>query len=268
MKLEIFAIIASLAAISVCKPLLIYKPEKNHHHHLDSVIASFVKSSPSDKTISVITFDNSTPFNFPASRPRMLFNVAPRALDNCTNYANIDFYDDAATPRAFSHGNLTLIAMLARMEFNDFIIVVASSSLLESVLRCMVQPQPRFLLIINEAPPSLSHLAAMLNRTWLENGAAKIFVASHDDGGSGDVFKFDPFHENGDGSYGKLNSFTAVPFESETKQLNGYPLRVEIFTSTYTLARTKQPLSVDDFDGPDVDVARTTSQILNATSES
>ncbi|KAG5681334.1 hypothetical protein PVAND_010779 [Polypedilum vanderplanki] len=190
----------------------------------------------------------------------MLFNLSPRALDNCTNYANIDFYDDINTTRVFRHHeNLTLVEMLKQMEFNDFIIFTASKNL-ESILKCIVQPLVRFLLIVDEDLPSFKHLTAILNRTWIDNGAFKIFISSQDG-----IYTFDPFYRNNnDGSYGKLNWFP-VPIERKLKQLNGYPLRVELFSSTYTLARTKQPKNSDDFDGPDIDVARLTAAVLNAT---
>jgi hypothetical protein len=258
MKLAIFALLLSITSSSCSQQL--------------EMIADFIKSSK-DKTISFITFDTAInesleiAENFPHT-PKTVFKIPTRALDNCTNYANIDFYIDAVSTTVFHHQeNWLLVETLARMEFNDFV-VFASWELIGSVLKCLTQPLARFLLIanttttINEAH-AIRQLTNILNRTWVENGALNVFLSSHEK-----LFTFDPFHRNDDGSHGKLNSF-AVSFESvggKLKKLNGYPLRVDLFYSTYTMGRVKQPKSVQDYEGPDVDVARLTSEKLNATS--
>lgn len=65
-----------------------------------------------------------------------------------------------------------------------------------------------------------------------------------------------------------MNSFVTLYEwdERKLKELNVYPLRVELFQSTYTRTFLKEPKSVDDFNGPDADVVRVTRSILNSTS--
>lgn len=49
------------------------------------------------------------------------------------------------------------------------------------------------------------------------------------------------------------------------RQLNGYSIRLEIFTSSYSIPRVKPPKTLLDFYGPDLNVAKVTGEILNAT---
>ena len=111
----------------------------------------------------------------------------------------------------------------------------------------------------------VSSIAHMLNRTWIDNGALKIFILLNDK-----VITFNPFHRNGDRSFGKLDTY-GVSFESSStgfKNLNEYPLRVEMFVGPYTIAKMKGVMkNVDDFYGPDANVAKTVRDVLNASSK-
>jgi hypothetical protein len=121
---------------------------------------------------------------------------------------------------------------------------------------------------VSTKSPSITekNLTHMLNKTWTNNGALKVFISTYNT-----VYTYNPFHRNGDESFGKLNSFVDYTFDSDggrdMRQLNGYPMRLEIFTSSYSIPRIKPPKSLSDFHGPDVDVAIVTAEVLNATCE-
>lgn len=255
--------------------ILILIIQQSNSENLFNLIDKFIKSSNA-AAISFISIERSVANGSVLieqfqSIPKMIFTFDN--LNNCSDFANIDFYDDAIAMRKFSkhrrRENLSLPEVLVQMEYNDFVIS-APWNFVDAILKCFVHPLSRYLIIITASSPSLTKLTIMLNTTWTNNGAFNVFIVAASPSQTYDkVFKFNPFHRNDDGSFGKLNHLVAMPFESaELKNLNGYPLRVELFASTYTLARSKQTKSVDEFYGPDADVAKMTRELLNATSKS
>lgn len=232
----------------------------------EEFIQDFISSS-----ITAVTFisvdeassNSSSVINKFHSIPKTILHLNSSALKNCSNYANVDFYGRNITAKKFQ-SDFMLDEILYLNEFSDFLIFTPSK-FIALMLKCIVQPRSRYLIQVTTTttlePLSITH---MLNETWNSNGALKIFILQQDK-----VISFNPFHRNDDGSYGKLNSFVASFKSSEWrfKNLNGYPLRVELFPSTFTMARIKGFYkTVDDFDGPDADVAKIMKAQLNATS--
>lgn len=232
----------------------------------DGIIERFIRSS--NKTISITTIHNAeNNLGFIIQR----FPTVPRVIlkfiniswvDNCTSYANAELHEEDQSVRRKS------IKLLSLIEKNDFIIFTTLKAI-ESALKCIVHPVTRFLIIVTDVStksPSITekNLTHMLNKTWTNNGALKVFISTY-----GTVYTYNPFHRNVDGSFGKLNSFVDYTFNDDggrdMRQLNGYPMRLEIFTSSYSIPRIKPPKGLSDFYGPDVDVAKVAAKVLNAT---
>jgi len=252
--------------IGIFIAVLLIKSSTTENQKTNEIIEKFVNSS--NRTVTFMSIDESIAntsmhINQYSLTPKHVLQLNSSSLKNCSNYANVDFYENEITLTKFK-SNCKLQDILYLLEFSDFLIFTPSK-FIASILKCIVQPMSRYLIIVTTMPTSeTSSITHMLNRTWIDNGALKIFILLYDK-----VITFNPFHRNGDGSFGKLNTF-AVSFESSQtgfKNLNGYPLRVELFPATYTMARVKGiGKSVDDFHGPDSDVAKTMKEVLNATS--
>lgn len=234
----------------------------------NGILERFICSS--NKTISIATIDNAeNNLEFIVQKfqfiPRVILRFSNRTwVENCTSYANSELHEeDQSVTRRKS------IKLLSLTDKNDFIIFTTLKAF-ESALKCIVHPVTRFLIIITDVStksPSITEkdLIHSLNKTWTNNGALKVFISTYNN----TVYTFNPFYRNGDGSFGKLNSFVDYTFDDDggrdMRQLNEYPMRVEIFTSSYSIARTKPPKSHYDFYGPDVNVALITAEIMNAT---
>jgi hypothetical protein len=235
----------------------------------DEIISRFMESS--NRTITFISIDESITnctlvINQHLPTPRILLSLNSSILTNCSNYANVDFYDNEITLRKFKH-NCMLHDFLYLVEFSDFLIFTPSQ-FIALILKCIVQPLSRYLVIVTATASTLetSSITHILNATWRDNGALKVTIVMHDK-----VITFDPFHRNDDGSFGKLNTIVAESycgsFEHELKNLNGYPIAIEMFPATYTMKSFKGATSLDDFSGPDADIAKEMRHILNATSK-
>lgn len=203
--------------------------------------------------------------------PRVLLRISHNTwLQNCSSYANTDTHVDGRQQHIYSK----LIDILTIVEHNDFIIFTSQHSL-ALALHCIVHPLSRFLLIVTDISPTTSpsimerNFSHTLNTTWTRNGALKVFISTPH---NNTIYTFNPFHRNQDGSFGKLNSFVDFRVvegsdDNLKLQLNGYPTRVELFSSTYSLPLVKPAKNLDDFYGPDINIARATGELWNSTSE-
>lgn len=252
--------------IGIFVAFLIIKSSTTENQKTNEIIEKFINSS--NRTVTFVSIDESITntsmlINQHLLTPKHLLQLKSSSLKNCSNYANVDFYENEITLTKFqAYSKLEDILYL--LEFSDFLIFTPSK-FIASILKCIVQPMSRYLIIVTTMPIlETSSITHMLNSTWIDNGALKIFILLYDK-----VITFNPFHRNDDGSFGKLNTFVVSFESSETgfKNLNGYPLRVEIFVGPYTMAKIKGVTkTIDDFHGPDADVAKTVKEVLNATS--
>lgn len=249
-----------LSLILLLVIIIVIQTINSENNRWNEIVEGFIHSA-TNKTISIVSIDNAAESNFQfvslEHRPRMILRFAHGAwLENCSSYANSE---DIHTK---------LIDILASTEHNDFIIFTSLHSL-QSALHCIVHPLSRFLLIVTDIsttlPSIMEHFSHLLNTTWMRNGALKVFISTHNN----TTYMFNPFHRNDEGSFGKLNSFVNYSFEDgrDLRQLNGYPTRVELFSSTYAIPRRKLATKIDDFYGPDAQLAKLTGKLWNTSSE-
>lgn len=246
------------------------------------VLALFIKSSKSmseitekfirksNKTISIIAIDdeiNKKVFFHPKTSLKtfIMFNIQSEMLVNCKNLEKVDKYSNEST------SPIELNKFRKLQTFKNFIelqcedcdnVIFSPSHFLDSIL-CFVNSFGTFLIIVTDNKTTFSddELMDMLSKTWTVNGALKVFLSMNDN-----VYSFDPFHRNPNGLFGKLNSFSDPSDNQKLKNMNGYPMKVEMFSATFTYTTVKQPLRVDDFTGPDVNAALFIRDQLNATS--
>lgn len=229
----------------------------------NEIIENFINSSAT--TMTFISIDegvsnSSSVVDKFHDIPKTILHFNTTSMKNCNNFANIDFYGKNISK---FESNWKLEDILFITEFSD-LIIFTPSKFIALILKCIVQPQSRYLLFVTTLETlETTSITHMLNSSWVSNGASKIFILQQDK-----VVTFNPFLRNDHGSYGKLIPFM-VPFSNSDKRfrnLNGYPIKVELFSSTYTAARSKTAKSLDDFRGPDADVAKEISKVLNAKS--
>lgn len=233
----------------------------------NSAIERFIFTSK--RAISIATIDSAeNNFQFIVQQfptlPRSILRFSNRTwIENCTSFANTDLNQVHNSTMRKS------IKILSLLEKNDFIIFTTFRAI-ESALKCIVHPLTRFLIIVTDVSAKSTsitekNLTRMLNKTWTDNGALKVFISTLN---SSIVHTFNPFHRNIDG-FGKLNSFENYTFDDDggrdMKQINGYPLHMELFTSTYSISKIKPPKDFSDFYGPDINVAKVTGKLWNAT---
>jgi hypothetical protein len=243
---------------------------KSESNQWNFIVEEFIRTAKAPISFAWID-DAESNFHFIVQRfstmPRVLLRISHHTwLQNCSSYANTDTHEDGRQHHIYSK----LIDILANVEHNDFIIFTSQHSL-ALVSHCIVHPLSRFLLIVTDistTSPSITdrNLSHTLSTAWTRNGALKVFICTHNN----TIYTFNPFHRNQDGSYGKLNSFVKPVFQEGSnlmQQLNGYPTRVELFSSTYAMPLTKSAKNLDDFYGPDANIARLTGEIWNSTSE-
>lgn len=222
----------------------------------------------SNKTISIINVDEDFVNENLFSKALMNFKITSKNFIKCEEFVKIDKYGNVESPISVGKFRQT-------KDFKDFIdiqkglncdyVIFTSSLFLNLVLKCLVNSLGRFLISLtdNEKHFSDRDLIDLLNKTWTDSGALEVFLSIDDN-----VYSFDPFHRSLDGIYGKLNLLSDLTTTKGLRNLNGYPLNVEMFDSALTSSLVKKPKSVDDFIGPDVSVANFIAKNLNATSES
>lgn len=205
----------------------------------NSLVDNFIANS--DKTIAVVTFGHDQNFSIPDTK-NFVF------LDFQSENVNLSETDIVDCPESWSELD------------SDFIIFVPSSRLRWAV-DCLVNGYEKFLFYVvdDELQQPEIELLKIFSGNWLKKKNFKVFIAI------GDLtYFFDPFF-NVDGSFGKLISSSDFKTKMPSN-LNGYQINVEMFESTYTMAKIKKPKFLEDFQGPDVEAAMFIRDRLNATS--
>lgn len=233
------------------------------------LVENFINNS--NNSISIISigdaFDESCFDEKAFVKSFVKFRFVSETLKRCEKFAKVDKYSNVTM-------SIQLNKFRSSQSFENFVeiwncvscdyIIFSPSQMLASALKCFVS-SGRFLLLLTDSKTIFTDgdLMDMLNRTWTENGALKVFLSIN-----ANVYSFNPFHRNSDGIYGKLNSLSDVNIAGENiTNLNGYRMNVEMFAGTFTSSKVKNPKNVDDFTGPDASTAKFISERLNATSK-
>ena len=231
-------------------------------------VVKFIKSS--SQTVIVLMIDIEVDENFTHEQPMMKLKLQSESLRDCELRVGEDSFRNATQL-------LDVNKFKVSENFKDFLthwicsscdyVIFTSSSFLEKVLKCLINALGRFLiLLVDNEKTNISdqHLMDLLNATWTSNRALKVYISIDEK-----IYSFDPFHRTSNGSFGKLNlnSDNFNVSGERFKNLNGYPLKVEMFNTIFGWSKMKNPKDVNDFTGPDAKIAKLIAENMNATSQ-
>ena len=233
----------------------------------NEIIKNFI--SKSNKTISIINVNDDFEFDLERSIEKVLikFKIPSENFAGCEKFVKIDKYSNVSTSIVFSQFRKT-------KAFKDFVdirnelkcdyVIFSRSHFLDSVLKCLVNSLGTYLIFLTDNGKQFSHqdLTNLLNKSWTDNGALRVFVSIEDQ-----IYSYDPFYRISEKVYGKLNLLSGFITTEGLHDFNSYSLNVEMFSVSYTKSLVKNPKTVDDFIGPDASIARFIAKNLNATSK-
>lgn len=146
-------------------------------------------------------------------------------------------------------------------------ILISTFEALDVYLGCLLNRAGTFLIVVEknsyDDKKHLENVTELLKKAWKVSANLKLFVLI-----SRDVYILNPFviDENSK-SFGMLEKLADVEVSRGCKDLNGYPMNVEIFTSAYSIPSEGNFTGrLDSFRGPDVEVARFIQQQMNVSS--
>lgn len=147
--------------------------------------------------------------------------------------------------------------------------IFCSFDVFELQLGCLVKRAGTYLFVIEKSSLlnyNLEDVSEVLKRAWKKTENLKIFVSCLDE-----LYVMNPFKMNKTTkNFGVLEKLTEEGMSRNLKNLNDYPLRIEIFDSAYSIRRwgnsSEFPDELDLFYGPDVDAARFIEERMNASS--
>lgn len=223
----------------------------------------------------------------------VVFNIANASfhdffMDNCVNFQNdktirISYYERVLKntySRTFDgyESNLSLQATNKRApgektiqeEFAKLLddwskfkiggyIIFTSFEDLNTLMGCLCNRYGTFLFIIDEKVNDSNYLKIVdeiFHKTWKRLGSFKVFIFINQQ-----ILTFNPykFYNN---TFGDTRRFEDLYTDEHLKQINGYPLNVEIFWSAFSITPGN---NFKDFNGPDIDVTRMIYERMNAT---
>ena len=235
---------------------------------LKSVREIFLKSA----TISVLhveaeTISTNLQFNaftqFKAGEKSIVnLKVSNDVLKACAEFHTYQSLHNANTTNIENNANMCKIFMKF-WELKIGHIIYASASCLKSSLLSLVNSLGTFLIILDDAIEE-EEILNILKLYWKNLGALKVFILVGEK-----VYNFDPFAiilDNATSSYGKLVKYSTKSKEETFKDLNGYQLNLEMFSSSYSNdVPGSKGKTLSDFFGPDVDMARFLESSMNFT---
>lgn len=148
---------------------------------------------------------------------------------------------------------------------HDGYVVFGNLNVFERLVECLVGPTGTYLVLPDgkhEDQVEQDQVSRLMHDIWNRNGACRVFTLMEER-----IYWYNPFATEGDG-YGALKELSeAVEFpEIPRNDFKGYPLRIEMFWSTYTVPMNESVPEVD-FLGPDAEVCRALTTALNFTRE-
>ncbi|XP_001651227.2 uncharacterized protein LOC5566819 [Aedes aegypti] len=143
-------------------------------------------------------------------------------------------------------------------------IVFANRDSFDSMMKCLLDPRGTYLVVLGSGEEfPMDEMRGMLNSLWMHNGLYRLFFLNSDQ-----IYTFDPFAIDGR-RYGTLVSLRGpddIP-RIPASDFKGYPLRVDIFRSTYSEPVLNASGAIIDFEGADMEVSRVFTEVMNFTAD-
>lgn len=150
---------------------------------------------------------------------------------------------------------------------NTGYIIFTSIHALEYYVGCIFNRGGTFLFIIDDVRNNEDHMDKInetFSNAWNRVNNLRMYILVNQE-----IFTFNPFKKV-NGKFGVTEKFDEenILIEENLKDLNGYPLRIEMFWSVFSVpkdGRSSQNLSL--YHGPDVTVAKMLTERMNLTSK-
>ncbi|CAO1388277.1 unnamed protein product [Diamesa serratosioi] len=238
-------------------------------HYLNQTLADVIFTN--SKTVMILILDYNPDDTYQISFPgksSVLFQMKRTFLGNCEALKVPDRFDVATDNITlnFINEQTTLESFLLFWNLQEEVdyIIYGPLDLLKSVLICLTNSLGSFLIIITNDYELFmeDEITQFLTTTWIRNGAFKVYVYINSK-----IYSYNPFDVGENGTFGslKVNTKYHIP-----KNFHNYPMNIEIFTSTFTLFQSekcslKEPITctIEDFGGPDAEVAKFISEQMN-----
>lgn len=144
-------------------------------------------------------------------------------------------------------------------------ILFCTFSALELYLGCLLSRSGTFLFIIDSEKENttLRELCDVLNASWKASTNPKLSVLIFSE-----IYVLNPFEIDGTTkSFGTLVKLSDEEIKQDFRNLNRYPMNVDLFYSAYSITRNESFTGkLDSFRGPDVKVASFIEEQMNVSS--
>ncbi|XP_065077554.1 uncharacterized protein LOC135700824 [Ochlerotatus camptorhynchus] len=141
-------------------------------------------------------------------------------------------------------------------------VVLTSWSTFQASMKCLLDPVATYLVVLSSpAGFNREELSNLFSSVWIHEGVYRVFFLV-----GTQIYTFDPFLANGS-NYGvlkELKDVTDIPSVPRS-DFNGYPLRIDMFRSTYSATIVNEKENTVDFFGGDVEASREFAKALNLT---
>lgn len=242
-------------------------------HYLNQTFADDIFTNSKTVMILIIDYnpDDVYQLNF-TGKSSVLFRMQSKFLENCEALKVPDRFDvttDNVTLESINE-QTTLESFLLYWSVQEEVnyIIYGPMDVLKSLLICLTNSLGSFLIIITDDYKFMmeeDEITQLLNRTWIRNGALKVYIKFNTQ-----IYSYNPFDVGVNGAFGtlKVNTKYYIP-----RNFHKYPMNIEMFTSTFTLFKQekcslKQPITctIEDFGGPDAEVVKFISKQMNTRS--
>ncbi|XP_059607719.1 uncharacterized protein LOC132255633 [Phlebotomus argentipes] len=142
-------------------------------------------------------------------------------------------------------------------------IVIVSLEMLPNAIDCLVDPLGIYLILldVDATEEVLEKVYENIMIAWEVERSYEVYVMLHNDTLTIHPFMRNPLRNN---SFGVLMNFRERP-ENFIKNMNGYPLRIEMFHSAFNYLRINKTTGVKYFEGTDAEAMRALRVFMNFT---
>ncbi|XP_055591638.1 uncharacterized protein LOC129743594 [Uranotaenia lowii] len=194
-------------------------------------------------------------------RPLLSARVQVPSAMEITDTMDRDYEDEFAFI-AWDQSYETFVHIWDQNQHSGYV-MFGNMTTFETWLRCLLDPLGTYLMVLDGEDDLVGEGAIfeLLRSIWQLEGVFRLFILN----GHG-IHTFDPFRRNGT-SYGALVSLTEDELlpTADHDDFNGYPLRVEMFLSTYSAPENDANGTIVDYVGPDVMVSQVLAEAMNCT---
>ncbi|XP_001651225.2 uncharacterized protein LOC5566818 [Aedes aegypti] len=133
----------------------------------------------------------------------------------------------------------------------------------ELSMRCLLDPYATYLFVLSEGSAfEMEKLKEFMSSVWTREGVFKIFFLLDEK-----IFTYDPFMTNGIRKYGVMKELISPADIPRIPQgdFNGYPIKIDVFRSTYSDTILDKQGKVVEFIGADIEAGRAFTEAMNFT---